>query len=100
MTGYKIKSDAERESNNPESYAPYSSGGRNKVGADFDAKILQKIETANDYTKVLENGEPMVVYHGVRTTDSFSQFNDGTAYFIQHPTKKQQMRLMRKVNIN
>jgi len=44
LTGYKIKSDAERESYNPNGYAPYSSDSRNKVVADFAAKIQKKIK--------------------------------------------------------
>ena len=44
LTGYKIKSDAERDSYNPDDYATYSFGSRNKVVADFSTKVQQKIE--------------------------------------------------------
>ncbi|MDR3188528.1 MAG: hypothetical protein LBT94_05005, partial [Prevotellaceae bacterium] len=40
LTGFKVKSVAERESYNPKSYALYSSGSRSKVVADFRAKII------------------------------------------------------------
>ncbi|MDR1973724.1 MAG: hypothetical protein LBQ31_03510 [Bacteroidales bacterium] len=74
LTGFKIKSDAERESYNPQSYAPYSSVSRNKAVADLSAKLQQKIENANNHSKIIdENGEPMKVYHGSRKA-GFSEF--------------------------
>ncbi|MDR0603038.1 MAG: hypothetical protein LBG80_01875, partial [Bacteroidales bacterium] len=37
LTGFKIKSDVERESYNPDNYLLYSSDSRSKVVADFNA---------------------------------------------------------------
>ncbi|MDR0604397.1 MAG: hypothetical protein LBG80_08870, partial [Bacteroidales bacterium] len=65
LSGFKIKSDVERESYNPDNYTPYSSVSRSKVVADFNAKIQQKIESVKDVSKVVdENGEPKPMYHG------------------------------------
>jgi hypothetical protein len=75
LTGFKIKSDVERESYNPDDYALYSSVSRNKVGADFNAKVQQKIDSANSYSRVVDaNGEPLVVYHG--TSNEFTVFGE------------------------